>query len=469
SWILHMLRSQVGEQMFRRCVKTYLQRHEYSSVVTEDLNAVLEELTGRSFDPFFDQWVYHARHPDLKVTYRWLPQAQLAKVTVKQTHKVDDGVMLFRFPTSLRFIVDGQRVDHPIQINKVKQDFYVRLTAKPTIVRFDPQYTVLADVTFEKSDKLLYAQLANHDDVIGRLLAVEALSKEDTHEAVEKLKTALQNDPFYGVRIAAADALREIHNDEAFEALAASLDQPDARVRLQVVEKIGQFYRPQTAALMRELLADEKNPAIAAAAIRTLGRFHGAATETVIFKYLRSVSYRNELADAAVAAIRMLGDAAHADKFQAVVAKREKAFTTSGLASALDALASICREQEDKTDVREFLTGYLNHPRERIRIAAVTALGTLGDPRSLPVLETLSSDEAADRVGQAAQQALKELSKKSPIVPDELIQLRDTVSELREQNEELRKDVDDLKKRLGAADEDDDQHENRADQDKDDK
>ena len=66
-WVLQMLRSQLGPELFRQCVKTYLERFQYKHVVTEDFQAVLEELSGLSLDQFFDQWVYHAGYPELSV------------------------------------------------------------------------------------------------------------------------------------------------------------------------------------------------------------------------------------------------------------------------------------------------------------------------------------------------------------------------------------------------------------------
>src|SRR5208283_1136939 len=70
-WVLHMLRSQLGVEWYRQGIKTYLERHRYGNVTTEDLRAVVEELTGRSYDQFFDQWVYHAHYPELEVKYSW--------------------------------------------------------------------------------------------------------------------------------------------------------------------------------------------------------------------------------------------------------------------------------------------------------------------------------------------------------------------------------------------------------------
>ena len=82
SWILHMLRSQLGPDLFRKCVKTYLERHRHGNVVTEDLRSIIEEHSGRSFDRFFDQYVFHAHHPELKIAYAWDEKSKLAKISV---------------------------------------------------------------------------------------------------------------------------------------------------------------------------------------------------------------------------------------------------------------------------------------------------------------------------------------------------------------------------------------------------
>src|SRR5216117_4230475 len=94
-WVLHMLRSQLGEDLYRRCIKTYLERHQYGSVVTDDLRAVIEELSGRSYDRFFDQWVYHAHNPELEISYGWEESAKLARVSIRQVQKLGDNVLLF--------------------------------------------------------------------------------------------------------------------------------------------------------------------------------------------------------------------------------------------------------------------------------------------------------------------------------------------------------------------------------------
>jgi len=453
-WVLHMLRVELGEQMFRRCVKTYLERHALGSVVTEDFRSVIEELTGRSFDRFFDQWIYHSRHPDLTVSYKWSQKDKLAKVSVRQTHEVDEDVMLFHFRTKVRFVIDDEAIDREIVVDSAEHDFYFALRKEPAVVRFDPEYGLLAKIKFEKPTAMLYAQLENEDDVIGRLRAIEALKKKEDKKTIAKLKDVLNNDPFHGVRKEASGALREIHTDEAFTALAESMKQSDARVRLQVVRDIARFYRPESLRLTKQVLRKEKNPAILAEAIRNLGRHHDKGTRRLLMRYLRSRSYRNSLADAAVRAIRTLDDASFIGQLHRILREREHEFTSGDFSGGLDALAHISRDEDNKTEVRNFLAGYVNHPKSRIKAGAIRALGTLGDPKAIPIVETFSGDDPRDWVQRSAKRALETLREQKKLVPEEIIELRRTVDELKKETEKLRNDLEDIEDRLDAEKED---------------
>ena len=451
-WVLHMLRVELGEEMFRKCVKTYLERHALGSVVTEDLRSVIEELTGRSFDRFFDQWIYHGRHPDLKVSYSWSEKDKLAKVSVEQTHKVDDKVMLFHFRTKVRFIMGDEIIDRSIVVDSKQHDFYFPLPRGPKVVRFDPDYGLLADIKFEKPTAMLYAQLENEDDIIGQLRAVDALKEKKDKKTVAKLKDVLDNDPFYRVRRSVSAALREIHTNEAFDALTGSIDQPDARVRQQVVGDIGGFYRPESFRLTKRILKREKNPEILARAIRNLGQYHHKDTRRLLLDYLKSESFRNSLASAAVDVIRKLDDSFFIEPLRRTLAEREQQFTSGGFARGLDTLAHITRNEDDRTKVRKFLAGYVNHPKNSIQAGAIRALGTLGDPKAIPVVETFSGDDSYDRVQRSARDALKALREKKQLVPAEIVRLRETVDKLKKDTEKLRNDLEDVKSRLDAKD-----------------
>ncbi|MHC4170289.1 MAG: M1 family aminopeptidase [Planctomycetota bacterium] len=449
-WVLHMLRTELGADVFRKCVKAYLERHALDSVVTEDFRSVIEEFTGRSFDRFFDQWIYHGRHPDLKVGYNWSQKDKLAKISVEQTHKVDDKVGLFHFRTKIRFIIDDKTLDREIVVDSKQHDFYFALPKGPEIVRFDPNYGLLADIKFEKPATMLYAQLENTDDIIGRLRAVDALKKKKDKKTIAALKDVLNNDQSDRVRRNASSALRQIHTDDAFEALAESAKQPDARVRQQVVGDIGGYYRPESLRLTKRVLRKEENPDILTRAIHSLGQYHDKGTRKRLLQYLGTKSYRNSVAGAAIEVIRKLDDSFFIEPLKKTLAEDEKQFTSGGFARALDTLAHVSRSEENRTKVRTFLTGYVNHPKRSIQSGAIRALGTLGDPKAIAIVETFSGDDPSDRIQRSARDALRALREKKQVVPDEIIRLRETVDKLSKETDKLRDDLEDMKNRLDA-------------------
>src|ERR1019366_1429526 len=148
AWVLHMLRSQLGEELYRRCIQTYLERHRYGNVTTEGLRAVIEELSGRSYDQFFDQWLYHAHYPELEMGYSWDELTKLAKISIQQKQELSERVLLFNFPLTIRFKGKFGTVDRDVEVKELAGEFYFPLGSMPETVRVDPQYTLLAKTTF---------------------------------------------------------------------------------------------------------------------------------------------------------------------------------------------------------------------------------------------------------------------------------------------------------------------------------
>jgi aminopeptidase N len=264
------------------------------------------------------------------------------------------------------------------------------------------------------------------------------------------LETALNEDPFYGVRIAAAAALGKHESDEAAEVLQQSWkQQDDARVRLEVVQRLTNRYTEQTPGLIAEILGGEENPAIAAAAIKALGRFHGDESKQQLIKYLNSESFRNELAAAAISAIGQQNDASYQAPLMRALQQHEDRFTSGDFGRGLTTLAQVSRSLKDKDTVREFLVGYVNHPKTTVRTAAIGALGSLGDPKAISVLESFSGSND-QRVARAADQALAMLRESKPTVPKELIELRKELASLKKNSEKVQAELKELREQLKA-------------------
>ncbi len=449
AWVLHMLRCQLGADLYRRCVRTYLDRHAFGSVTTEDLKKVIEELSGRSFDRFFDQWVHGLGAPTLDVTYAWDEKAKLARVSVKQSQKISDEAHLFQFPLTLRFKSKSGTTDHTVQVRDKEEDFYLPLKAAPDVVRVDPGLTLLARINFKPATPMLLAQLADKTDFLGQLHALDNLAGRSDSETVAKLKAALNSDSHYAIRTRAADLLKQARTDESMIALLASTKQADARIRSSVVSALGGFYHDDAFAALKQTLATEKNPGIQATALRALGPYAKPEVRDLLVKFLNTPSYRDRLTEAAIAGMKAQDDPAFIAPLLAALQSREATLPSTVFSAGLDALATLARNEPKKDSIRDFLTARVNSPKERVRLAAITALGTLEDPRALAALETFTA-LAADRPEKAAaDKALAQLrTARKP--GDDLKGLRTEVLDLQKSNRELKKDLETLKKKLEA-------------------
>lgn len=447
SWVLHMLRSQLGPELFRECVQTYVERHRNRNVVTHDLLEIFEEVSGRSFDEFFDQWVFHGGEPALKVGYGWDQGRQQVKLSIAQVHKVSDKVLLFDFPLPVRIIDEKGGVhDFTIRVHEASEDFFFTLPEKPEIVRVDPDLSVLAKIDFTPPPPLLFAQLENEEDMMGRLLAVRALGGKKDAKSLAALEKALNEDAFHGVRIEAAKALAKTHTPEALAVLAKSGEQEDARVRREVVRSIGKFYRENAFEQLKAIAEAEKNPDIVADALGALGKFPQDEARPLIIAALDRESYRHRIGSAAIGALKQQADPAIAPVVREHLVAEEAKFTSRDFGRALGNLASLARfqEGEERETTRQFIAGFLDHPKVFIRRDAISALGTLEDPRSIAALRTFV--DAGDRDSpeyKAAESAIAKLSSEKGQAEE--------VRDLRKEVLELQKAVAGLQKQLETA------------------
>lgn len=449
SWVLHMVRSQLGPDLYRECINTYVERHRNGNVVTHDLIAVLEEVSGRSWDEFFDQWVFHGGEPLLKIDYSWDQEHKQAKLSIRQTQKTGEKVLLFDFPLPVRFVDEKGGVhDFTVRIHEASGDFYFSLPEKPKMARIDPGVTVLAGIEFLPPDPMLHAQLENAEDMMGRLLAAKILGGRKDRKSIELLGKILSTDPSYAVRTEAAIALAKTHTPEALEVLIAARKQGDARVRQEVVRGIAAFYSDSAFTALTGVISDEKNPDILTVALIALGKFpQDAAGETLIASLDRP-SYRHRISAAAVDALRIRGDTRVIDVLMDHLEKNTARFTTYDFGSGLNSLATLSRDSDDelRESVRLFIAGHLTHPKEKLRLSAISALGTLEDPRSLGALNTFVDTGNSDAPEfKAAERAIKELNGEKK-QSDELKDLRNEVLDLKKKMESINENLETLKK-----------------------
>jgi hypothetical protein len=73
AYVLHMLRSIVGEEAFRQGLTAFQASHRFAKAGTDDLRQSLEKASGKDLRPYFDTWVLGTVLPRLRVASRTGP------------------------------------------------------------------------------------------------------------------------------------------------------------------------------------------------------------------------------------------------------------------------------------------------------------------------------------------------------------------------------------------------------------
>jgi len=242
AWVLHMLRSRLGDEDFFRGLQRYGTIMAYQTAETSDLRKTFERLYGLSLERFFHDWTERPGNPKLLVETEWQPQSKRLKVHVKQTQKED----VFEIPVRIDVQLKGYEKSQ-LALNRLmnEREFteYVTLTGKPESVDVDPEFALLAQIEQKQSLKLWESQLKKQTvgTIPSRVRAVEHFATVRTDKSRQLLADTIANDSFYGIRTEAAKALGKVKGDIARDALLAGLSQENAKVRRACATALGNF------------------------------------------------------------------------------------------------------------------------------------------------------------------------------------------------------------------------------------
>ncbi|MEH2256913.1 M1 family metallopeptidase [Nostoc sp.] len=479
SCVYHMIRAQLGDELFWQAIQTFVQDNAHKTVETVDLLRAIEKATGRNLLFLFDQYVYRGGHPDFKVAYSWDGDANLAKITVTQTQAAEgkDGSKdLFDLKIPIGFgytqqeevrseelgVKNNSKLITPnsqfktftVRVNEREQSFYFPLENKPQFISFDVENNYLKTVALEYPIAELKAQLEFDPDPISRSYAAVALAKKGGLEAIIALSASLKNDPLWGVRVEVAKQLAQINLDQAFDGLIAGLKDKNAYVRRAVVETLTQFKTAESYKVVRGLV--QKGDAsyyVEAAASRVIGAIASAnyeekPKEDKVLKLLKSVleekaGWNEVVRSGAVAGLAEFKTSEAALNLLIEYTKlgvpqplRLATIRALGKISVGQSPANLERILEKLTELAKetfFLT----------QVSVAAALGQMETPKAVGILRSLAEQTADGRVRRSAEE---EISKVQKNIGSEktLRQLREDFDQLKQQNQELRSRLENL-------------------------
>jgi aminopeptidase N len=141
-WVLHMLRSRLGDEVFLRGIRAYYAAHKNSTATTDDLRKALEKASGKDLKDFFARWVYDTGHPEYGLAWVWLGGGKL-KLVMKQVQR--GNAFLDPLPVVIT-TASGKRtvVLEPTSKQTVET---IALREKPLKIEIDPKNTLLKEAS----------------------------------------------------------------------------------------------------------------------------------------------------------------------------------------------------------------------------------------------------------------------------------------------------------------------------------
>src|SRR5664279_5859583 len=58
AWVLHMLRHNLGDELFWKGMRLYYEKYKNQNALTNDFKTVMEEVSGKTLNSFFKEWLF---------------------------------------------------------------------------------------------------------------------------------------------------------------------------------------------------------------------------------------------------------------------------------------------------------------------------------------------------------------------------------------------------------------------------
>lgn len=430
--VLHLLRRELGNELFWQGIKQYLSKHGGGNATTSALSETFARVSGRSFERFFDEWILEPIHPAVKVKVAWEQEHVVVRFAQTQKHVMELAYEIEVLDKS------GKR-HHVRQLSsQAHTTLTLSLDERPVYVAVDPYFNLLGQTTVEVPYDLVQGQLEHGSSARVRRQACSLLTKHNDYRAIALLANVLSSKKeLWMVKAAAARALGKLRSDDGFAVLIAASKDKDAKVRSSVAAAFGQFRTPESAKVLNAMLKGEQSYLVEAAVTRALGETRDASATPTLVKQLTKASWGEVVASAAADGLATLNAT---EQVPALLSHTVYGVPTKARRGAILALGQFEPTQPILQRVEELL----RDPHLHVRLDAVSTAKRLGGTKALGLLRHALAEETDPRVKRKLQESLRDGEQEATAhaLQERLARLERQVEEMGAQNaaaEALRK------------------------------
>ena len=168
--VFHMLRWLIGDEAFRKTLRTMAEQYAWKTIATDEFQRLAEKNSKQELTFFFAQWVNSTGVPQFKRTwavYR-LPKGY------QVVGKVQQDLDIFRMPVEVRVMCQGSKpVTQRINMVGTTADFTIDTRTKPLRVLVDPASRILK---FDDKSKF-QVEMARADQLVQEQAFLDAIKQ----------------------------------------------------------------------------------------------------------------------------------------------------------------------------------------------------------------------------------------------------------------------------------------------------
>jgi len=205
-----------------------------------------------------------------------------------------------------------------------------------------------------------------------------------------------------------ADAVRTAAAFDDSSSVSAALHDPDKRVRLAAAGAAADLKTAGARVVFAlKAMTSDADPTVVQTALASLGALKAPGAYAILVAALNRPSFRAAVASGAVTGLAAYGDAR---AFPLITARIAYGTPENERNAAIRALARLAAHTKRTGLALSTLLDLVEHdPLIQTRDAAARALGALGDPRAIPVLQRVQRNDSQQDVQENAWNAILDI------------------------------------------------------------
>jgi len=320
--VLRMLQMEMGDTLWWKAIQFFVQHHAYRQVSTKDFQDAVEKVSNKSYQWFFDQWMYKTGMPVLEVSTKYNAANYQLTLTIQQVQKPVAELPYKQagfFRGKIMVEING-KTETITLLPKATNIFTFSYAQSPAFVHFNTGQVFLCEVTHTKSTAEYIAQLQQSIDYSARQEALNQLVNiaNDTTTLAATKETIINafigeanSNHYWRYRSAVLSGIARIttapYTPQITGMLQTIIQKNQGWLRSAAINLLGNTRDSVYLGIYQKALRDESDRVINAAAI-AIGKTKSSHAFDILMQLEHQASWKNQNRISALNGLQQLDD-----------------------------------------------------------------------------------------------------------------------------------------------------------------